>query len=269
MKKKVCIAGVSGYIGAQLYRILLNHPEIEIADLFGAESAGQKIGDIYPSLTKYGQMTIKQLSTLNWLNYDIVFSALPNGETSKYWDLFKNSRLFIDTSADFRVKAADLFSKYYPDQTYSVASKNFVYGLPELFRSRIREAKCIAVPGCFATSIILGLAPIFAADLNDGGVFVTSVTGSSGSGSKPKDKTHHPVRNDSYFGYEPLNHRHTAEIMEAVEARFNQSPKIAFQAHSGPFVRGIHTTILFQSANGRDIFAAVKEFYKNEKFIFY
>lgn len=258
---KIAIAGVSGYLGGELFRLLAAHPNVEVAGIFGNDSTGKRISDVHPGFP--GDMKIENLADIQPENFDVVFSAMPNGETAKHWNLFKKSKLFIDTSSDFRLKSADAHEKYY-EQKWNAASKDFVYGLPELFRSQIRKARYVASPGCFATSVILGLFPIVSNDLNKGTVYVSSVTGSSGSGAKPKEKTHHPFRSDSFFAYEPLKHRHTPEILQAV----GKNCEIAFQAHSAPFVRGIHTTIMFECRTTNvELLTVLHEQYANEPFV--
>lgn len=258
---KVAIAGVSGYLGGELLRMLLAHPNVEVAGVFGNDSAGKRVSDLHPSFPC--DYTIENLADIQPQKYDVLFSALPNGEVAKHWDIFKKSRLFIDTSSDFRLKSADAYEKYY-EQKHHPASKEFVYGLPELFRNQIRKARYIASPGCFATSVILGLYPVVSNELSNGTFYISSVTGSSGSGAKPKEKTHHPFRSESFFAYEPLKHRHTPEILQAL----GKNCEIVFQVHSGPFVRGIHTTIMFECRmTNVELQTILQEQYSNEKFV--
>lgn len=268
MKKKAAIVGISGYIGGELYRLLLSHPLIEITAVFGSESAGKRVLDAHPGLGGCADSVIQDLSRFNPADFDVVFSCLPQGGASKLWWTFKNCRLFIDLSADFRIKDKRSFAMYYPEQEYNEASSEFIYGLPELFRNELRDARFISSPGCFATAAILAAAPIISSKLAGGTLYISAVTGSSGSGAKPKDKTHHPYRSDSFFAYEPLRHRHIPEITQALSDKFGNDFDIALQVHSGPFIRGIHATVMFQLRDPSvNVLRCISDFYKGERFL--
>src|SRR4029079_1270268 len=124
---------------------------------------------------------------------------------------------------------------------------DFAYGMPELFRNRIREARHIASPGCFATATILALYPLVDEGLADA-VVVNAVTGSSGSGGRPKEKAHPPFRADSFFAYETFTHRHVPEIRQAIGDATGRAVDLVFQPHSGPFARGIFATAVVRLA---------------------
>lgn len=268
MKRKAAIAGISGYIGGELYRLLLSHPLLEVTAVFGSESEGKRVSDVHPGLGGRADSVIRNFSQFNPADFDVVFSCLPQGEASKMWQTFKNCRLFIDLSADFRVRDRQSFTTYYPEHEYNEASREFTYGIPELFRDKIRSARYISSPGCFATAAILAAAPIISRKLTSCKLYFSSVTGSSGSGAKPKDKTHHPYRNDSFFAYEPLKHRHIPEITQALSDKFGGGCDIALQVHSGPFIRGIHSTVMFPLRDpSLNVLRCISDYYRGEKFI--
>lgn len=207
MKKiTATILGGSGTLGGELIRILTAHPNVTIAGIAAHESAGKPVEELHPNLR--GLVAGRFCALDAAPKADVTFMALPHGEARDV------SGRVIDLSQDHR--------------------HEWVYGLPELYAPQIREATRVAAPGCFATAAILSLYP---ARLRLAGpAFVSAATGSSGSGHKPKDITHHPYRATTFNAYSPFEHRHIAEIVKAVECDF------VFQPHSAPMVRGIFST---------------------------
>jgi N-acetyl-gamma-glutamyl-phosphate reductase common form len=263
---KCAVVGGSGYIGGELTRLLLAHPQAKLVAITANDAAGKKLVEEHPNLAGI-DMTFGELAAVG--DAETLFLALPNGETMK---AIRNlpDRKIIDTSADFRLRDESLFQHFYKvkHECFEKVEK-FTYGLPELFRSRIREANHIAAPGCFATASILLSYPIVAEDLDEY-IVINAVTGSSGSGAKPKEKTHHPFRTDSFFAYETFTHRHIPEIKQALKERTGRDIELQFQPHSGPFVRGIFATAVIRlkrSVSKEQLVSVYKKYYDSDSFI--
>jgi len=263
---KCAVVGGSGYIGGELIRLLLTHPQANLVAITANEAAGKKLVEEHPNLAGI-DMTFGELAAVG--DAETLFLALPNGETMKTIGTLPD-REIIDTSADFRLRDESLFRQFYKTgHDCFERVKGFTYGLPELFRSRIREAEHIAAPGCFATVSILLSYPIVAEDLGEC-VVINAVTGSSGSGVKPKDKAHHPFRADSFFAYETFTHRHIPEIKQALKDGTGRDVELLFQPHSGPFVRGIFATAMIKlkrSVSKEELRSLYKKYYDSESFI--
>src|SRR5262249_25432600 len=178
---------------------------------------------------------------------EVLFLALPNGETMHVLEGLPD-RTLVDTAADFRLRDAAEYAAFYKkDHACFGRVGEFTYGLPELFRNRIREARHIASPGCFATATILALYPLVDEGLVDSAV-VNAVTGSSASGARPKEKAHNPCRADSFLAYETFTPRHVPEIRQAISDATGRGIDLVFQPHSGPFARGIFATAVVRLA---------------------
>ncbi len=260
------VVGASGYIGGEVVRSLLSHSRVNLKAVIGNESAGRKLSEEQPYLQGVTDLVIQKIDQVNWKEIDVVFLGLGSGESMKIFAQIPKGPRVIDCSADFRLKDKATFEATYKIQ-HSAWDKvgEFVYGLPELFRSQIKEARYVAAPGCFATATILAATPI--AKLIEGPLYVSAITGSSGSGAKAKDKTHHPFRNDSVFAYESFHHRHVPEIQQAVQMKTGVKPGLIFQPLSGPFVRGIFATVFAKVKNAGDLAGLYRETYRGEKFV--
>lgn len=265
-KLKCAVVGGSGYVGGELVRMLAGHPFVRLVAVTANEAAGRPIEDVHPGLRGLG-ITLGALHEV--ANADMLFLALPNTETMKATAGLPDLP-FVDTSADFRLRNLHDFERFYGVTHCDPARiASFSYGLPELFRSRLREARNIAAPGCFATATTLALFPLVDAGLADS-IVVNAVTGSSGSGIKPKAKAHHPFRNGSFFAYEVFTHRHQPEIRQALKDATGRDIDFVFQPHSGPFVRGIFVTAairLTADVTQSDLTALYSSAYSGEQFV--
>lgn len=262
----VAVVGASGYVGGELVRLLLGHPGVRVVAATAREAAGKAIGEVHPNLAGV-DLPLGALTETR--EAEVLFTALPNGETMHAIESLPD-RPIVDVSADFRLRDRAEYSSYYGTEHacfHRVA--DFGYGLPELFRDRLSAVRHIAAPGCFATATILALVPIVAAGLDDS-IVVNAVTGSSGSGAKPKGVAHHPFRADAYLAYEPFRHRHVPEIRQALADATGRDVDLVFQPHSGPFSRGIFVTaaIRLSSARTREEVREIYEsFYADEPFV--
>jgi N-acetyl-gamma-glutamyl-phosphate reductase len=273
MKLKVGIFGGSGYGGAELLRLLLLHPHVEIALVTANEHAGKMVGDVHRNL--YGLTDLRfakmpeDFQSLNEL--DFLFLSLPHGQAIDVVPRLPELLKVIDLSGDFRLRERETFERFYKrEHTAMAAQGDFVYGLTETNREAIKEASRISNPGCFATATLLGLAPLIARNLLQGRVIVDAKTGSSGSGAKAAPNTHHPQRMNSFYAYKPFTHQHVPEIEQELRAVGDFAHELVFMTHSLPVARGIFASIYVETKKEmpveevRDAFA---DFYKDSFFV--
>src|SRR6266536_1727394 len=218
---RAAVMGGSGYGGAELIRRLLRHPEVELVRVASVDFVGQPVGDDPPPLEAATELHFEKLSPREVsAGVDIVLLGLPHRVSAGVVHaLIEAGVRVIDLSGDFRLRSAAAYQRYY-GAAHPAPSLlgSFVYGLPELNRDAIRQAKYVASPGCFATTIELALLPLARAGLLEGEIEVVGITGSSGSGVAPSAGTHHPVRAGNLRTYKPLEHQHVPEIEETLAA---------------------------------------------------
>ncbi|HEY8225267.1 MAG TPA: N-acetyl-gamma-glutamyl-phosphate reductase [Pyrinomonadaceae bacterium] len=264
-KLRIGIFGGSGYGGSELLRILLFHPNVEIAFVTANEQAGKAVTEVHRNLQGLTNLTFtsapEDFSTLNEI--DCVFLALPHGKAMDVVPKLPSSVKAIDLSGDFRLRSKEEFEKHYKQaHTAMAAQAEFVYGLTETNREAINSARLIANPGCFATATLLGLAPLVANDLISGRVIVDAKTGSSGSGAKAAANTHHPQRMNSFYAYKPFTHQHVPEIEQELRSVGDWTSELVFMTHSLPVARGIFASIYVETrqalteARLRDVFSS-------------
>lgn len=243
---KAAIVGASGYVGLELMRILLQHPNVEITAVTSRTNAHKPVSEIHSSLLGCTNLKFSEFS--HSMNADVVFFALPHTESMQLVPkLIKKGKKIIDMGADFRLDSGTFRKTYSANHAAPGLLKSAVYGMPELFKAEIAKAQLVANPGCFANCIILGLAPLATLGLINSkeAVNVSAITGSSGSGSTPNQKTHHPERVESISAYNILSHRHVPEIESALSkicktsSGSNSEFNINLIPQSGPFSRGI------------------------------
>lgn len=272
-KLRLGIFGGSGYGGSELLRILLQHPNAEIALVTANEQAGKKVSDIHRNLLNLTDLTFsavpEDLSAVS--DFDCVFLGLPHGQAMEVVPHLPDSVKVIDLSGDFRLRDKSVFAAHYGrEHTAMDAQAGFVYGLTETNRDAIKGACLIANPGCFATATLLGLAPLVAGNLISGRVIVDAKTGSSGSGNKPAANTHHPQRSNSFYAYKPFTHQHVPEIEQELQSVGDWTNELVFMTHSLPVARGIFASIYAEARNEttearlREIFS---DFYRGSFFV--
>ncbi|EAR00489.1 N-acetyl-gamma-glutamyl-phosphate reductase [Maribacter sp. HTCC2170] len=252
---KVGIIGGSGYTGGELIRILLNHPNAEIDFVFSTTRAGKQVSSAHADLT--GLTNLEFTENVN-LTVDLVFLCLGHGNSTNFLNdhSFSNNTKIIDLSNDFRLNDDAVFQ-----------GKEFIYGLPELFKSKIQKAQYIANPGCFASAIQLALLPMAKAGLLNEDIHVNAVTGSTGAGVSPSGTTHFSWRNNNVSWYKPFTHQHLGEINESLTSLQENPGKIMFLPIRGNFSRGILATA-YTTFKGslEDAFSLFQDFYKEAKF---
>ncbi len=224
-KIKAGIIGGAGYTGGELIRLLVNHPSITISFIHSRSHAGQPVDKIHQDLLGHDLHFTDQHSN----NIDVLFLCLGHGESQK----------FISTNAiDERIKIIDLANDFRLAKNASFGNRQFVYGLPELNRDKIKTAGNIANPGCFATTIQLGLLPLAKNGLLKE-VFTTGITGSTGAGQSPSATSHFSWRANNIQAYKTLTHQHLSEIGESLDYLQPMAPALNFVPWRGDFTRGV------------------------------
>jgi len=271
---KIGIVGGSGYVGGELLRILLLHPQAEVTTVTSRQSAGEYVFNTHPNLRgltqqKFVPLDIAELTK----NCDIVFAATPHGgSVNLVPKLLEAGLKVIDMSADFRLKNPADYDKWYGwKHAHPELLKEAAYGLPELHREEIKNARLIACPGCMATASILALAPFVKADLIENNcIVIDAKIGSSGAGSKPTITSHHPERFSGVRPYKVTEHRHIAEIEQELNNLTSERITISFTPHAVNMVRGILSTVHAFPKNqlsSKDVWKSLRGQYKGEPFI--
>ncbi|HVF29274.1 MAG TPA: N-acetyl-gamma-glutamyl-phosphate reductase [Pyrinomonadaceae bacterium] len=272
-KLRVGIFGGSGYGGAELLRILLFHPHVEVALVTANEHAGKSVGEVHRNLQGLTDLAfIKAPEDMQSLDaLDCIFLALPHGQALEIVPRLPEGMKVIDLSGDFRLSSEDEFLQHYGrEHTAMELQRDFVYGLTETNRERIKEARLVSNPGCFATATLLGLAPLVAGGVLSGRVVVDAKTGSSGSGAKAAANTHHPQRMTSFYAYKPFTHQHVPEIEQALRTVGDWTNELVFMTHSLPVSRGIFASIYVETKSEmktEDMHEVFAEFYRDAFFV--
>ncbi|HXE56746.1 MAG TPA: N-acetyl-gamma-glutamyl-phosphate reductase [Gemmatimonadales bacterium] len=243
---RVAVVGAAGYVGGELLRLLLQHPEVTDCLALSRSRAGRPIGETHPHLLPLTDACFADLPPLEAARgREVLFLALEHGESSRIVPgLIDETRaLLVDLAADFRLADPELYARHYGAPPVPALLGRFTYALADVLGERLRGARALAVPGCFATAAQLALYPLAALPLAAPPALF-GVTGSSGSGAQPKPTAHHPFRANNFFAYQVLGHRHEGEILQSWRAWTGPAadpPRL--MTHSGPFVRGIHLTL--------------------------
>ena len=271
---RIGIIGGSGYVGGELLRLLLLHPQVEVTTVTSRASVGEYIFNLHPNLRGLTQLKFvpQDIGALQ-KNCDLVFTATPHGgSVNLVPKLLEAGLKVIDMSADFRLKNPIAYETWYGwTHAHPELLKEAAYGLPELHRQEIKNTRLVACPGCMATATILALAPIIKADLVDKTKIVADLkVGSSGGGSKPTIASHHPERSNGVRPYKVIGHRHIAEVEQELQGLTNENVTISFSPHAVNMVRGILATIHAfpkQEITNKDIWKALRSLYDGEPFI--
>ena len=270
---KIGIAGASGYTGLELIRLLVQHPDVELAVLTSETFQGQNIAEVFPSLNGVVDLKLQPLDDSIVKECEVLFLALPHTTAMAKLPVYLQSGCkVIDLSADYRLKDP----KAYPDcysvtHTHPELLKQAVYGLPELHRESIQSARFIANPGCYPTSVILALAPLLKTewvDLNS--IISDSKSGVSGAGRKPSLTTHFTEANEGVSPYGLAEHRHTPEMEQEISNLAGKPVRVTFSPHLIPMTRGMLSTVyinLNQTLTDEKLVEHYREFYKGESFI--
>lgn len=273
MKKKIKagVVGATGYAGVELVRILHNHPFAELAGVSSVSYNGKEISEIYPGLRAGCNFTLADSPEGMLDECDVIFGALPHGLSEEIAEkCINNEIVFIDLGADFRLDDGEEYTKWYGKE-YSNPDLHAkaVYGLCELSREEIRKTRLIANPGCYPTSVALGLYPALKNGLIDtGGIIIDSKSGVTGAGRGLTRNTHYPDCNESFSAYKAGAHRHRPEMEQTLTKIAGESVKVTFTPHLLPVNRGILSTIYCdRKADYDTIRQTYAEAYANEPFV--
>ena len=270
---KVAILGASGYTGGELLRLLNQHPHVKITSVTSERSAGKTVSDLFPHLKDckltFEPLEIKKIAK----KADLFFLCLPHKTSQEtVAELYEAGKKIIDLSADYRLKDTAVYQKWYETpHKFPDLLKKAVYGLPELYREKIKDAQIIANPGCYPVSAIMGLAPIIGkhfVDINS--IIIDSKSGVSGAGRNPALPFMFSEANESVKAYAVTTHRHTPEIEQELSLIANKKVRVIFTPHLIPMDRGILSTIYVRLKENVDLSHVQKiytNFYRKEKFI--
>jgi N-acetyl-gamma-glutamyl-phosphate reductase common form len=275
------VLGGTGYVSGELLRLLLGHPHFALAGILSDSSPGERAGKSFPHLAALlGDTEFKSQADIAALvgkePTSAVFCAAPHGAAAALIDgLLRAGEAagtqprFVDISADFRYATAAAYEAVYK-HPHGAPHRltQFTCAVPEHLRTA--PTPHVAHPGCFSTSILLASVPLLACGWVEPTLFVSGVTGSTGSGRKPVDGTHHPTRHSDLYSYGALGHRHTPEITALAKAATGIDAEYSFVPHSGPFARGIHATVQARLKTSKDAAAVVgmlREFYTGAPFV--
>lgn len=271
-KIRVGILGASGYTGSDLLRFLLMHPSVDITHLTADKHAGKRISDVFPHLSGFCDLELKPLDP-NTLpeDIDVVFLALPHGASAKVvGELYKRDVKIIDLGADFRL-SHEVYTIWYGEHPHPELIPEAVYGIPEINRERLKSARLVANPGCYPTSVILGLLPLAWEQLLEPGLIIAdSKSGVSGAGRNPSLDTHFCEVNEGLKAYKVGEHRHMPEIEEVMREYSGIDLRVQFVPHLIPMDRGILSTIyvrLNKSMTTGEILDLYGKHYENERFV--
>jgi len=270
---KAVVIGGTGYGGAEMIRRLLIHPDVELVRVVAVDHVGEPLGAVHPPLTGRTNLRFENIPPAEAARgADIALLGLPHKVSAQHAPgILQAGVRVVDMSGDFRLRDAAAYAHYYgAKHPHPEALGTFVYGLPELNRAAIRKARAVASPGCFATTIELGLLPLARAGKLSGVVHVVGMTGSSGSGVAPSAGTHHPVRAVNLKTYKVLEHQHTPEILETLASAGAPQVELRFVPVSAPLSRGILVTSFVElpaDIDGDALAALYEQTYAGEPFV--
>ncbi|MBE6073100.1 MAG: N-acetyl-gamma-glutamyl-phosphate reductase [Selenomonas ruminantium] len=270
---KVSVLGATGYAGAELLRILYNHPEAEVVHITSESHTGECISDLYPHLRGLYDMKLESMKEIGRIgaDSDFVFIGLPHGHAMEVGRALAGMPVrIIDLGADYRFTDTSVYEAWYHvPHTHPEAER--VYGLAELYREKIREAKIIGNAGCFTTASILALAPLAKQHLIDvNTIIIDAKSGVSGAGRSAKQPNHFPELYDNFRAYNVAKHRHTPEIEQAITDLSGEQTVLNFTPHLVPMSRGILSTCYATLKDGVQpdlVDAAFEKLYGKEYFI--
>ncbi|WP_447036342.1 N-acetyl-gamma-glutamyl-phosphate reductase [Streptomyces sp. DSM 118878] len=269
MAVRAAVAGASGYAGGELLRLLLVHPEVEIGALTGNSNAGQRLGALQPHLFPLAERVLEPTTPEVLAGHDVVFLALPHGQSAAVAEQLGPDVLVIDMGADFRLKDARDWEKFYG----SPHAGTWPYGLPELpgCRTALAGAKRVAVPGCYPTAVSLALFPAYAADLVESDAVIVASSGTSGAGKAAKP---HLLGSEVMGSMSPYGvgggHRHTPEMIQNLSAAAGAPVSVSFTPTLAPMPRGILATCSAKARAGvtaDSVRAAYEKAFADEPFV--
>ncbi|MGB9791037.1 MAG: N-acetyl-gamma-glutamyl-phosphate reductase [Thermacetogeniaceae bacterium] len=275
MGLRIGVIGATGYVGEELVRILCKHPHVASIDAAARDYPGSRFDSVYPHLRGHVDLEIKGMERADEVvaGSDLIFLALPHGLSAPFVkEALKRGKRVIDLAADFRLPEASLYEEWYKVKHEAPELLGeAVYGLPELFRSAVREARLVANPGCYPTSALLALAPLLRHGLVElDSIIIDSKSGVSGAGRALALSSHFSECNESVRAYSVGTHRHTPEIAYYASVLAGEDVAITFTPHLIPMTRGILSTVyarLIRPSDTSSLRQIFQEFYKEEVFV--
>lgn len=268
----VGIIGASGFVGSELVKILLTHSQVKIAGISSGTNQGKAFSELYPSFIGQFEKRFENNETVIE-HSDVVFICLPHGKSEALVkSCVDKGKKVIDVGADFRLKDLSVYEEWY-DVTvdYPGLHEEAIYGLTELNREEIKQTSLVANPGCYPTSMLLGLYPAVSNQLADASrVIIDAKSGVTGAGKKLSETLHFPYKNEGFQAYKVASHRHTPEVEENLAQFGAKEPKVSFVPHLLPVNRGILSTMyldLMEGTSKEEIIQAYEEAYQDEPFI--
>ncbi len=271
---RVAVIGASGYTGAESIRIILQHSEAELVYLTALPEECGAVGEVFGQFKGRCNLQIEPLDFDKLTGKaDVALCCLPHKVSMEFVPKILDAGLkVVDFSADYRLKDTAVYEKFYEVKHTDKANlEGAVYGLPELFREQIKDADLIANPGCYPTGAILAIAPLLKEGLIEtDSIIVSAVTGVSGAGKNPSSKFHFPNMNENLFAYGVGSHRHMPEMEQIASQIAGTDVQILFQPHTGPFDRGILSTVYCQpktKVSSEKLLKLYQDFYGSEPFV--
>jgi N-acetyl-gamma-glutamyl-phosphate reductase len=279
-KAKIGVLGASGYTGAELVRLLLRHPQVEIVLLTADRRAGQPMADVFPQFAPYALPQLTALDAADWpkLGLDLVFCALPHGTTQKVIkDLLARApdTKVVDLSADFRLADLAAYARWYGhEHAAPELQKSAVYGLTEVYRAEVKAARLVANPGCYTSCAELALIPLLRAKAIDPDeIVIDAKSGMTGAGRGAREEMLFSEVSEGFHAYGVGHHRHMAELDQEFSKAAGREVVASFTPHLVPMNRGILSTIYVRSAQASpqasppDLHAVLLKSYANEPFV--
>ncbi|MBI1205195.1 MAG: N-acetyl-gamma-glutamyl-phosphate reductase [Rhodopseudomonas sp.] len=276
-KAKIGVLGASGYTGSELVRMLLRHPRAELVLLTADRSAGKQMRDVFPHFAPYDLPTLVAIDGVDWaaLALDVVFCALPHATTQTVLQKLlaeAPKTKVVDLSADFRLADTAAYAKWYGHEHHAPElQKEAVYGLVEIHRREIRQARLVANPGCYTSCAELPLIPLIkskAIDLDE--IVIDAKSGMTGAGRSAKEAMLFSEVSEGFNAYGVGHHRHMAELDQEFSQAAGRPVTVSFTPHLLPMNRGILSTIYVRGKRGRtaeDLHAILEKFYAKESFV--
>src|SRR5437016_9703607 len=275
-KAKIGVLGASGYTGAELLRLLLPHPRVEIALLTAERRAGHEMGDVFPQFAPFDLPTLTAIERIDWktASLDLAFCALPHGTTQTVIkDLLAKAPAtkVVDLSADFRLADTAEYARWYGHEHHAPdLQKEAVYGLAEIYRHKIKTARLVANPGCYTTCAELPLIPLLRAKAIDPDeIVIDAKSGMTGAGRAAKEEMLFSEVSEGFHPYGVGHHRHMAELDQEFSKAAGRTVTVSFTPHLVPMNRGIFSTIYVRGVrmSPQELHAMLLKSYLNEPFV--
>jgi N-acetyl-gamma-glutamyl-phosphate reductase len=270
MTIKAGIVGGTGYTGVELLRLLVQHPEVELKAITSRKEAGTPVARMFPSLRRRVELAFSEPSARALAGCDVVFFATPNGVAmGEARAVLEGGARIVDLSADFRIQDIAEWERWYKARHAAPELvREAVYGLPEINRARVREARLVANPGCYPTSVQLGFLPLIEAGVVDVAHLIADAkSGVSGAGRKTELNLMFSEASDNFSAYNVMGHRHWPEIRQGLAQIAKRDVGLVFTPHLTPLIRGIHATLYARITKEADFQQLFEKRYAGEPFV--